>query len=253
MTVGQHIDYEALAQEAKLGIVRKVLARVMKSGLPGDHHFYIAFDTQAAGVSISKRLKEKYAQEMTIVLQHRFWGLQVDEKGFEVKLTFDGIPERLVVPFSAVKVFYDPSVPYGLQFDVADALDAGSEPDSDDLAVAGLREDAVPRAAPQRMAGPEQASPERVVSERSERRRDRPQRKTRIEAAAQAPAAVPTQEAGQGGATAVGAARTGLTDDKCARDARAVPAPASEGAGAASTATQPAATKVVSLDAFRKK
>ncbi len=114
------IDYEALAQEAMRGLVRIVLQRTAKSGLPGDHHFYISFDTNAPGVSISKRLREKYPNEMTIVLQHRFWDLSVGEDRFEVKLTFDGIPERVVVPFSAIKVFFDPSVRYGLQFEEPD-------------------------------------------------------------------------------------------------------------------------------------
>lgn len=125
MTVESTIDYEGLAQEAMRGVVRKVLARTAKSGLAGDHHFYISFDTEAPGVSLSRRLKEKYPQEMTIVLQHRFWDLAVSEDRFEVKLTFDGIPERLVVPFEAIKVFFDPSVRFGLQFE-----DPGSGPDT---------------------------------------------------------------------------------------------------------------------------
>jgi hypothetical protein len=120
MTSGQDIDYEALAQDAMRTVVRSVLTRVAKTGLPGEHHFYIAFNTQAPGVSISKRLKEKYPEEMTIVLQHRFWDLSVESDGFEVKLTFDGIPERLVVPFAAIRVFFDPSVRYGLQFEDPD-------------------------------------------------------------------------------------------------------------------------------------
>lgn len=117
MTVESTIDYEGLAQEAMRGVVRKVLAGTAKSGLAGDHHFYISFDTEAPGVSLSRRLKEKYPHEMTIVLQHRFWDLAVTEERFEVKLTFDGIPERLVVPFEAIKVFFDPSVRFGLQFE----------------------------------------------------------------------------------------------------------------------------------------
>jgi hypothetical protein len=111
------IDYETLAQDAMRGVVRTVLVQAAKQGLPGDHHFYISFDTTAPGVILSKRLKDKYPHEMTIVLQHRFWDLSVQDDGFEVKLTFDGIPERLVVPFAAIKVFIDPSVRYGLQFD----------------------------------------------------------------------------------------------------------------------------------------
>src|SRR5690606_13483424 len=117
MTVESTIDYEGLAQEAIRGLVRTVLARTAKSGLVGDHHFYISFDTDAPGVTLSKRLKEKYPREMTIVLQHRFWDLAVSDERFEVKLTFDGIPERLVVPFAAIKVFFDPSVRFGLQFE----------------------------------------------------------------------------------------------------------------------------------------
>lgn len=120
MSSGRVIDYEALAQDAMRGVVRAVLARTAKSGLPGDHHFYISFDTQARGVVLSKRLRDKYPEEMTIVLQHRFWDLNVTEDRFEVKLTFDGIPERLVVPFSALKIFFDPSVRYGLQFETPD-------------------------------------------------------------------------------------------------------------------------------------
>jgi hypothetical protein len=117
MATGSSIDYAKLQQEAMRGVVRAVLQRIVKSGLPGEHHFYISFLTQAPGVVLSKRLKEKYPTEMTIVLQHRFWDLIVSDDRFEVKLTFDGIPERLVVPFSAIKVFIDPSVRYGLQFD----------------------------------------------------------------------------------------------------------------------------------------
>jgi uncharacterized protein len=131
MTAERHIDYEALAQGAMRGIVRTVLGRVAASGLPGEHHFYIAFSTEAPGVVVSKRLKEKYPEEMTVVLQHRFWDLTVTEDRFEVKLTFDGIPERLSVPFTAVKVFFDPSVPYGLQFEDSDASeDSASQDDA---------------------------------------------------------------------------------------------------------------------------
>ena len=119
------IDYEALAQDALRGVVRTVLVQAAKTGLPGEHHFYISFDTAASGVVLSKRLKDKYPSEMTIVLQHRFWDLSVSDSGFEVKLTFDGIPERLVVPFAAIRVFFDPSVRYGMQFE-----DPNAEPES---------------------------------------------------------------------------------------------------------------------------
>ncbi len=120
MTSGPSIDYEALQQEAMRGVVRSVLKETERNGLPGEHHFYISFNTCAPGVILSRRLKEKYQHEMTIVLQHRFWGLVVTDERFEVNLTFDGIPERLVVPFQAIRVFVDPSVRYGLQFETAD-------------------------------------------------------------------------------------------------------------------------------------
>jgi hypothetical protein len=118
MTGEHHIDYANMVQTALRGMVRTVLAGVAKTGrLPGQHHFYIAFSTEVPGVVISKRLKEKYPEEMTVVLQHRFWDLVVNEDRFEVNLSFDGIAERVIVPFAAIKVFFDPSVPYGLQFE----------------------------------------------------------------------------------------------------------------------------------------
>jgi uncharacterized protein len=110
------IRYDLLTQDALRGVVRQVLARVQREGLPGEHHLYIAFDTRADGVSVSKRLKEQYPEEMTIVLQYQFWDLQVTNERFEVKLSFSNVPERLVVPFGAVKAFYDPSAQFGLQF-----------------------------------------------------------------------------------------------------------------------------------------
>lgn len=120
MTAAGTIDYDALAQRALLQVLRGVLRQAEQYGLPGEHHFYISFDTQAAGVVLSERLKSKYPKEMTIVLQHRFWDLAVREDDFEVKLTFDGIPERLVIPFDSIRVFFDPSVRYAIQFNSTD-------------------------------------------------------------------------------------------------------------------------------------
>jgi uncharacterized protein len=119
-----HIRYDLLAQQALRGVVHRVLADVAKSGLAGEHHFYISFDTGAPGVRISQRLREKYPQEMTIVLQHQFWDLVVTDEGFEVGLSFNGVPERLGVPFEAIKGFFDPSVEFALQFEVADTNSA---------------------------------------------------------------------------------------------------------------------------------
>jgi len=113
---GDEIRYDLLTQDALRGVIRRVLTLVQRSGLPGQHHLYIAFDTGVEGVSVSKRLKEQYPVEMTIVLQYQFWDLQVTNDRFEVKLSFGSLPERLVVPFQAVKAFYDPSAQFGLQF-----------------------------------------------------------------------------------------------------------------------------------------
>ena len=115
------IRYDILVQDALRGVVRKVLGEVAKTGLPGDHHFYVSFDTMHPGVRLSGRLRQRYPTEMTVVLQHQFWDLQVDDAHFEVGLSFGGIPERLYVPFASVKGFVDPSVEFGLQFEVAQA------------------------------------------------------------------------------------------------------------------------------------
>jgi hypothetical protein len=112
-----HIRYDILAQEALRGVVRTVLADAAKNGLPGEHHFYISFDTRADGVRLSPRMLAEYPKEITIVLQHQFWDLMVTEEGFEVGMSFGGIPERVAVPFAAVKAFLDPSVEFGLRFE----------------------------------------------------------------------------------------------------------------------------------------
>jgi hypothetical protein len=112
-----HIRYDVLAQEALRGVMRQVLTDAAKNGLPGDHHFYITYDTTAEGVRMSARLREQYPQEITIILQHQFWDLTVGDDAFEVGLSFGGIPEKLNVPFDAVKGFFDPSVQFGLQFE----------------------------------------------------------------------------------------------------------------------------------------
>ena len=112
------IRYDILAQDALRGVVRKVLSEVARTGLPGEHHFYVTFSTHAPGVRVSSRLLSQYPEDMTIVLQHQYWDLSVTEHAFEVGLSFNGIPERLLVPFTALKGFVDPSVQFGLQFEV---------------------------------------------------------------------------------------------------------------------------------------
>jgi hypothetical protein len=121
-----HIRYDLLAQQALRGVVRNVLTDAAKKGLPGEHHFYISFDTRAEGVRMSERLRKQHPEEITIILQHQFWDLIVGDDGFEVGLSFGGIPERIGVPFQAIKGFFDPSVQFGLQFETANATDAAT-------------------------------------------------------------------------------------------------------------------------------
>jgi uncharacterized protein len=116
-----HIRYDVLARDALRGVLRRVLTDAAEHGLPGEHHFFITFQSTAEGVKLSPRLLAQYPEEMTIILQHQFWDLTVLEDRFEVGLSFGGIPERLVVPFNSIKSFFDPSVQFGLQFEANDA------------------------------------------------------------------------------------------------------------------------------------
>src|SRR6201996_6915909 len=124
-----HIRYDLLAQAALRGVVRTVLTDTAGKGLPGDHHFKITFNTTAPGVKLSDRMREQYPETMTIVLQHQFWDLIVNDDAFEVGLSFGGVPERIAIPFGAVTAFFDPAVQFGLQFETmetkaADDVDA---------------------------------------------------------------------------------------------------------------------------------
>ena len=111
------IPYDEIVQEALRTVVGRVLGEVEHSGgLPGDHHFYITFKTRSPGVSIPKHLAQKFPDEMTIVIQHRFWDLKVEEDAFSVGLSFGGVPATLHVPFAAVTQFHDPAVEFALTF-----------------------------------------------------------------------------------------------------------------------------------------
>lgn len=113
-----HIGYNALTQAALRGVVRATLERVSKlERLPGDHHFYITFRTRTQGVQMADYLKDRFPDEMTIVVQHQYWDFQVFEERFEIILKFSGVPQHLRIPFAAVSRFFDPSVNFGLQFD----------------------------------------------------------------------------------------------------------------------------------------
>jgi hypothetical protein len=124
------IRYDLLMQDAMREIMRKVLADVAATGyLPGDHHFTISFRTHAPGVKISKRLAEQWPQEMTIILQHQFSNLFADERGFGVGLSFRSIPEQLYVPFDAVTGFFDPSVDFGVKFELLEEAEETTAPE----------------------------------------------------------------------------------------------------------------------------
>lgn len=123
------IRYDILAQEALRGVMRKVLAEVARTGLPGNHHFFITFMTGAPGVRISSRLRERYPEQMTIVIQFQYWDLKVTDTGFEVGLSFSDVPEKLEIPFSAVRGFYDPSVNFELEFEVKAEAEAEAPAD----------------------------------------------------------------------------------------------------------------------------
>jgi hypothetical protein len=112
-----HIRYDILAQEALRGVVQTVLKDAAKNGLPGEHHFYVTFETRAEGVRMPPRLLAQFPEAMTIVLQHQFWDLIVGDTSFEVGMSFGGIPERLTVTFASIKEFVDPSVPFGVKFE----------------------------------------------------------------------------------------------------------------------------------------
>lgn len=137
-----HIRYDLLVQSALRDVVRHVLSEAAEQGLPGDHHFFVSFRTDHPGTRISESLRNDHPGEMTIVLQHQFWDLAVTEHGFEVGLFFKGVPERLLVPFDALTGFYDPSVEFGLKFELANV-----EPADNDSA-APAEPAALPLAAP---------------------------------------------------------------------------------------------------------
>ncbi len=123
----EELRYDRMVEDALRSVVRRALTHVAENGLPGNHHFYITFRTDQEGVEMPATLRDRYPGEMTIVLQHQFWGLEISEKEFSVTLSFADVPHRLVVPFPSVTAFADPSVRFGLQFDV-DSATGGAAP-----------------------------------------------------------------------------------------------------------------------------
>lgn len=207
------IRYDLLVQDALRGVVRKVLTDAARDGLSGEHHFYISFRTEAPGVRMSQRLREKYPQDMTIVLQHQFWDLGVTEHSFEVGLSFSGVPERLLIPFDALSGFFDPSVQFGLKFD----LNEGEEAEAADEV---------------QPSAPAKAGPRGAASEPAEIK----PKGTGIATLPNGPKIVP----------ALPAAGKAKSDEKQEVGAEAQPEAAEKG-------DRDGTAEVVSLDAFRKK
>ena len=116
-TADSLIPYDEIVQDALRSVVRRVLDRIdAEGGLPGSHHFYIAFRTRYAGVEMPKHLLERYPEEMTIVIQHRYWDLFIDDRHFQIGLSFNQVPAKLHIPFDAITGFVDPAVNFSLQF-----------------------------------------------------------------------------------------------------------------------------------------
>ncbi len=125
------LSYERMVEDALRGVLRQALRITAAQGLPGAHHFYITFDTTAPGVQIAPSLKALHPNEMTIVLQHQFWDLQVYEDHFEITLSFNSVSQRLSVPFAAVTAFADPHAKFGLQFHVEFEERSGADEDAE--------------------------------------------------------------------------------------------------------------------------
>lgn len=155
------MHYGQMVEDSLRGVVRTALIRAATDGLLGEHHFYIGFNTQAPGVDIPDHLRAQYPEEMTIVIQHKFWGLEVSDEAFEITLSFNGQGQRLHIPFSALTSFLDPSVQFGLQFglpkDSAEDGDAAAGPESGQEAASEAGDDGAgddTAAAPEDDSGP---------------------------------------------------------------------------------------------------
>jgi uncharacterized protein len=125
--MNDRFHYDALVDDALRSVVRRVLAQVAEKGLPGSHHFYISFRSTDPGVELPDYLRAKYPEEMTVVLQHQYWDLVLNEESFEVTVSFNKQQERIKVPFTALSAFVDPSVRFGLQFDRKDKTGTAAE------------------------------------------------------------------------------------------------------------------------------
>jgi len=126
------LDYGSLMHRAMRGLIFNVLEQVRDHGLPGNHHFFITFDTTHADVQLADWLKDRYPEEMTVVIQHWFDNLEVREDGFSITLNFGDQPEPIQIPFDAIQTFVDPSVEFGLRFENQDMDEIEDEPEADE-------------------------------------------------------------------------------------------------------------------------
>ena len=210
--------YDLLVQEALRSVVRKVMGDAARDGLPGDHHFFITFRTDAPGVRISPRTSERFPEEITIILQHQFWDLSVTDFGFEVGLSFSNVPEKLSVPWEALSGFFDPSVEFGLKFELQDLEPEEGANDSEP--------------APRPTAVPSVPAPKALPrSEKPLTRSEKAPRGAGSEPQEIAPAIKPKAKA----------------------DAKPETRPAVAAPGVAEKSGQGDDPKVISIDAFRKK
>ncbi|MFD2263567.1 SspB family protein [Lacibacterium aquatile] len=137
------LRYDQMIEEALRGVVRRTLRMVAATGLPGNHHFYVTFRTDAEGVIVPDHLRAKYPEEMTIVIQHQFWGLEVTTDMFTITLSFNDVHEKLVIPFPAITAFADPAAQFGLQFQQeTEAGEDGNEDDEEEGEMLELEEGA---------------------------------------------------------------------------------------------------------------
>jgi len=141
--MARSIDYGNLMHRAMRGLIQDVLSQVAESGLPGEHHFFITFDTRHPDAQLADWLRDRYPEEMTVVMQHWFDGLTVEDDGFAVTLNFGETPEPLYIPFDAIRTFVDPSVEFGLRFETHDEDD--DEDEDDDPGDIEIEEDEAPR------------------------------------------------------------------------------------------------------------
>lgn len=232
------IRYDLIVQEALRDAVRKVMTDVSREGLPGEHHFFITFKTSAPGVQLSHRMRQEYPDEMTIVLQHQFWDMKVDDEHFEVGLSFRNVPEKLSIPFDALTGFADPSVQFALRFetDLADGEQSGSEIAGNDSSPGAGKPGAL-------ALQTDPSDPAYLAAQREQRDQARAKSKG---------AAKPAKGAGKNSGKTAGKKQPALTN---AKDKGQSKGQDNETGAAAKddTPVTDSENKVVSIDAFRKK